>query len=280
MVQIGQYSELEVVKEVDFGVYLDGGKDFGEILLPKRYVPQGLKVGQKVNVFVCTDSEDRIIATTEKPKALVGDFVFLKVVSVSSFGAFLDWGLSKDLLLPLREQKRKLKPGDFCAVKVYLDAKTQRVAASQKLDKFLNQTPPNYGPGQKVALLIVDKTDVGYSAVINSAHRGLLFQNEIFEPLSEGDNRQGFIKKVREDGKIDLTLIKPGYEKVDSISEDILNELKANGGFLEVTDKTPPEIIYRQLKMSKKTFKKAIGALYKKRLIVIEADGIRFVGNR
>jgi len=280
MVEVGKYNELVVVKRLDFGVYLDGGEDFDEILLPKRYVPRGLELDQKINVFIYTDSEDRVIATTDKPKAVVGDFAFLKVVSVNSFGAFLDWGLLKDLLLPLGEQKRKLKPGDFCVVKVYLDAQTNRVAASQKLGRYLDKEPPNYKPWQEVSLLIVGKTGLGYSAVINSNHWGLLFDHEIFEPLSEGDERVGFIKRVREDGKIDLSLMKGGYGKVGGIAEDILHQLKAQGGFLGITDKTPPDVIYHQFKMSKKTFKKAIGALYKKKLIVIEAGGIRLTGDR
>jgi len=279
MVELGKHNELAVVKELDFGVYLDGGEDFGEILLPRRYVPRNLEVDQKVKVFIYTDSEDRVIATTENPKARVGDFSFLKVVSVSPFGAFLDWGLSKDLLLPLAEQPRKqtLHPGNFVIVRVYVDTMTHRVAASQKLAKFLDQTPANYEPGQEVSILIMNKSELGYAAIVDSTHRGLLFDEEVFEPLLKGHERKAFIKRVREDGKIDLTLVKPGYEKVDTISEDILNKLKREGGFLKVTDKTSPEVINRELKMSKKNFKKAIGALYKKRLIVIEEDGIRLV---
>jgi len=277
MVQLGQYNDLEVVKRVDFGVYLDGGEEFGEILLPERYVPEGLKPGETVHVFVHTDSEDRVIATTEKPKAVVGDFAFLKVVSVNPFGSFLDWGLMKDLLLPSGEQKGKLEPGDSCVVRVYLDPKSNRVAASQKFDKFLDKTQPNFKSGQEVSLLIVRKTDLGYLALVNKTHLGLLYDNEIFDPLAEGDEKKGFIKRVREDGKIDLTLVKPGYQKVDAISTDILAQLKASGGFLPVTDKTAPDIIYKQFKMSKKTFKKAIGALYKKRLIILRTDGIRLV---
>ncbi len=279
MIQLGKYNKLKVVKSLDFGVYLDGDEEFEEILLPKRYVPKGLRVGQDIEVFVYMDSEDRVIATTEQPKAVVGDFAFLKVVSVNDFGAFLDWGLPKDLLIPISEQNRKLKVGDSCVVKVFLHFETNRIAASQKLDKFLNNSPEGYREGEEVSLLILHKMELGYPAVINDTHLGLIFENDVFERLSEGDRKKGFIKEVREDGKINLALTRPGYEKVDGISKDILDQLKAEGGFLDLTDKTSSDVIHSRLKMSKKTFKKAIGTLYKQRLILIEENGIRLNTN-
>ncbi len=273
-VQIGKLNHLEIVKEVDFGLYLEGGEEFGEILLPRRYMPKTFAIGDRLSVFLYCDSEDRLIATTEKPLAMVGDFAALKVVSVNSFGAFLDWGLSKDLFLPRGEQTRELKAGSNCVVRVFRDD-TGRIAASTKLDRFLNQTPPNYHPGLAVFLLIVHQTDLGYTAIINKSHLGMLFKDEVFEPLKPGMQKTGFIKKVREDGKIDLSLYKLGYEKVGDILDLVMDQLKAEGGFLPLTDKTSPEVIYKRFGISKKVYKKAIGSLYKQRLVVIEDKGIR-----
>jgi predicted RNA-binding protein (virulence factor B family) len=275
--QLGQYNHLEVVKRVDFGAYLDGGEEFGEVLLPERYVPQGLEAGQLITVFLYTDSEDRVIATTEKPIATVGEFAFLKVVSESPFGVFLDWGLSKDVLLPIREQRRYLKVGESCLVRLFLHTKSNRVAATQKFDKFLEKTSRDFRSSEEVDVIIIGETELGYSAIVNGTHLGLFFESNVFEPLREGDARKAYIKQVREDGKIDLSLTQAGYEKVDSISKEILIKLKAEGGFLAVTDKTPPDVIYYMLKMSKKNFKKAIGALYKQRRITIEENGIRLL---
>lgn len=276
MADIGKLNELRVVKELDFGIYLDGG-DSGEILMPKRYVPEGCKVDDMLEVFIYLDSEDRIIATTEKPYAMVNDFVFLKVVAVNSAGAFLDWGLPKDLLVPYSEQRPVMKEGESYVVRVYLDLNSSRLAASSKLDKFLHDEPGNFQPGQEVDLLICEQTDLGWKAIINNSHWGVLYDNEIFLELKKGQTIKGFIKKIRDDNKIDLCLQKPGYEKVDDISEAIITALKAQGGFIPVTDKSSPEIIYKLFGISKKTYKKAIGAIYRKKLISIENDGIRLI---
>lgn len=276
-VEIGQWNMLKVAKEVDFGLYLDGG-DLGEILLPDRYVPDHTEAGDSLKVFICNDSEDRLIATTDMPYAVSDDFAFLKVVSVNeSVGAFLDWGLPKDLLVPFREQQVKMKVGAWYVVRVYVDA-DQRIAASSKLDRFLDQTPIQYSVGQAVDLMICKETDIGYKSVINRAHWGVLYFDDVFKPLKKGQKTRGYIKKLRSDRKIDLCLQKLGYEKVGDMTETILNALKSEGGFISVTDKSPPELIAKQFNVSKKTYKKAIGALYKKRLIKIEPDGIYLIG--
>ncbi|MDO8282017.1 MAG: S1-like domain-containing RNA-binding protein [Thermodesulfovibrionia bacterium] len=276
MAEIGRLNELRVVKEVGFGLYLDGG-ELGEILLPLRYVPEDCKVDDMLEVFIYLDSEDRIIATTEKPFAMVNDFALLKVVAVNSAGAFLDWGLPKDLLVPYSEQRPVMKEGESYVVRIYLDLNSNRLAASSKLDKFLNNEPGDLKPGQEVDLLICEQTDLGWKAIINNSYWGVLYDNEIFQPLNKGQKIKGFIKKIRDDKKIDLCLQKPGYEKVDDISETIITALKEQGGFIPVTDKSSPEIIYKLFGISKKTYKKAIGAIYKKKLITIENDGIKLV---
>jgi uncharacterized protein len=276
MAEIGVINQLRVVKELDFGIYLDGG-DHGEILMPKRYVPEDCKIDDVIDAFIYRDSEDRIIATTERPLAMIGEFAFLKVVSVSTIGAFLDWGLPKDILVPYREQKHGMDVGKKYIVRVYLDHDSERVVASTKIDRFLDNLPPEFEEGQEVDLLVVSKTDIGYKAIINNSHSGILYQNEVFQTIKQGQRIKGYIKKVREDEKIDLCLEKPGYEKLDKLAETILRELKDNEGFIALTDKSDPEKIYKQYGASKKSFKKAVGALYKQRLILIEEFGIRLI---
>jgi uncharacterized protein len=274
MAEIGVYNNLRVIKEVDFGVYLDGG-EHEEILLPRRYVPENCKVDDNIRVFIYLDSEDRFIATTETPYAMVGDFALLKVVAVESVGAFLDWGLLKDLLVPFGEQSPTLEKDKSYIVRIYVDKQSNRIAATTRLDRYLDNTPGNFHAGQEVELLICDQTDIGYKAIINGTHWGVLYSNEVFQPLKSGQKIKGYIKKVREDNKIDLSLHKPGYERVDDITDTILNVLKEQGGFISVTDKSSPETINKLFGVSKKTYKKAIGAIYRKKLITIESDGIR-----
>lgn len=278
MVEIGKLNKLRVVKRVDFGIYLDG-EDFGEILLPRRYVPENCEIDDIIEVFVYFDSEDRIIATTEKPYAMVGQFALLKVISVNSVGAFIDWGLPKDLLVPFREQKQKMEEGKSYVVFIYLD-KSKRIVASSKLDKFLDTMPINFQEGQEVELLVCCQTDLGYKAIINGCHGGILYKNEVFQILEKGQQIKGFIKKVRDDKKIDLCLHKPGYEKVGDLSERIIDTLKKRDGFISVGDKSSPKIIYDMFGVSKKTYKKAIGVLYKKRLITFEDNGIKLQKKR
>jgi len=276
MVRIGKLSTLEAVKFTDQGVYLDGGP-YGEILLPNRYVPRGCKEEDEIEVFIYFDSEDRIVASTEFPSVMVDDFGFLKVVAVSSFGAFLDWGLPKDLLVPFREQAVKMENGKSYLVYVYVDHTTGRIVASSKINKYLNREEIDFVEGDEVKLIISNRTDLGYNAIINGKHLGVLYFNEIFKPIETGDHVNGFIKKIRTDGKVDLCLEKQGYEKVDQLSTDILEKLKANNNFLPYSDKTDPELIKAGLGISKKTFKKAIGLLYKNKIIAIEEEGIRLL---
>jgi uncharacterized protein len=274
MAEIGKMNELRVVKELDFGIYLDGG-EHGEILMPKRYVPEGCKPEDILNAFIYRDSEDRLIATTEKPYAMVGDFAFLKAVSVSTVGAFLDWGLSKDLMIPYREQSHKIEEGKKYVVHVYLDIDSQRIVASTKIDRFLDNLPPQFKTDEEVDLFIVNKTELGYKAIINSTHSGIIYQNEVFQIIKQGERLKGYIRKVREDHKIDLYLQKKGPEQRDELSARILKYLKENDGFMSITDKSNPEIIYKHFEVSKKTYKIAIGSLYKQRLIIIEDYGVR-----
>jgi predicted RNA-binding protein (virulence factor B family) len=274
MAKIGVFNNLRVVKEVDFGVYLDGG-EHEEILLPRRYVPENCKVDDNIRVLIYLDSEDRFIATTETPYAMVGDFALLKVVAVESVGAFLDWGLLKDLLVPFGEQSPTMETGKSYIVRIYVDKKSNRIAATTRLDRYLDNYPGNFHAGQEVELLICSQTDIGYKAIINGTHWGVLYSNEVFQPLKSGQRTKGYIKKVRSDNKIDLSLHKPSYERVDDITDTIINVLKEQGGFISVTDKSSPETIYKLFGVSKKTYKKAIGAIYKKKLITIENDGIR-----
>ncbi len=276
MIEFGKYNNLKVVKSVDFGIYLDGGES-GEILLPKRQVPPGALPGDVLEVFIYKDSEDRPIATSKEPFATVNEFAVLKVVSVDKIGAWLDWGLDKHLLCPFREQKQDMEEDKSYLVFIYLDNESQRLAASSKLDKFLDNTPHEYEEGQKVEILISNKTDIGYTAVINNLHSGLLYENEVFQKMIRGQKKTAYIQKVREDDKIDLTLETPGYGKIDPISQNIINKLKASGGTLPFNDKSDPDEIKRTFEISKKNFKKAIGALYKAKKISIDEDSIRLI---
>jgi predicted RNA-binding protein (virulence factor B family) len=277
MVEIGKINFLAVIREVDHGIYLDG-EELGEILLPTKYIPENSSPGDIIDVFLYLDSDDRIIATTEEPYAMVGEFAYLKVISASSFGAFLDWGLPKDVLVPFREQKERMQEGKSYIVYLYLDEQTNRIAASSKINKFVKKIDGwNYENGEQVDLLIVNKTDMGYNAIVDDCCWGLLYNNELFQEIHEGQEISGYISKVREDGKIDLTLHKTGYKKLDSLSQKILDVLTEKGGFIAVTDKSDPEVIYKLFSMSKKNYKKSVGALYKKKLITIESDGLHLI---
>lgn len=272
---IGRYNTLRVVKEVDFGVYLDGGEDFGEILLPIRYVPPGLKPDDELEVFIYLDSEDRVIATTEEPYAEIGEFAYLEAVAVNKTGAFLDWGLMKDLMVPYREQAVKMKEGEKYVVYVYLDDESRRIVATSKLNTALDNLMPEYEEGEEVDLMVIDKTDLGYKVAVNSTHTGMLYHNELFKPIKIGDKCKGYIKKVREDDKIDIALEKPGYDKIDGLAGDILEVIKKKGGQIDVSDKSPAELIYKLFGTSKKNFKKAVGTLYKNRIIEIDKENER-----
>lgn len=275
MTKIGKRNILWVARIATPGVYLDGGER-GEILLPGRYVPPGTIVGESFDVFVHRDSEDRLVATTETPHAVVGEFAALKVVSSNPHvGAFLDWGLSKDLLLPIREQGRRVQPGEWVVVYIFVDLKTDRIVATSRLNRHLNVTPPDYVKGQPVELLVTGRTELGYNAIVCNAHSGLLYHNELPGPLDIGQKLDGYIKDMRPDGKIDLTINPSGYERVAPLKEQLIDALAAHGGSLPYGDATSPGEIRRAFGVSKKAFKQAIGALYRERVIVIEEKGIR-----
>lgn len=267
-------NNLEILRIVDHGAYLEGDAA-GEILLPKRDLNPDSRVGDHVSVFIYLDSEDKIIATTRTPKAQVGQFASLRVADVSKVGAFLDWGLSKDLLLPFQEQKTNVHEGQYYTVYVYFDKVSERIVASTKLDKFISTDPPPFQAGEQVDLLVVAKTDLGYKTIINHTHWGLIFKDAVFKPLKIGFSAKGFIQKVRPDGKIDLSLRPPGKRHLDAVSQKILDKLESAGGFLAMTDKTSPEEIYEVFGISKKVFKRTLGGLYKRRLVQLEPKGIR-----
>ena len=272
--KIGKTNNLKVLKELDFGIYLDGLNE-GEILMPRQYVPANTAPGDYLDCFIYFDSEDRIIATTLVPFAQVGEFAFLEVVSVNPTGAFLNWGLPKDILVPFREQKVDMGEKRKYVVYIYYDEQSKRIAATAKVEKYLNLEPAEYTEGEAVTLLIYQKTDIGYKAIINQKHIGVVHTSDIFMNVDIGMEMVGYIKQVKEDGKIDLLLQKPGYQAIDELAQKLLDVLKTKAGFLPLTDKSPSEIIYHQLGMSKKTFKKAVGSLYKSRIINIESEGIR-----
>jgi len=276
MAEIGKMNGLAILRACDHGLILDGG-DLGDILMPNRYIPNDWHTGDILEVFLMLDSEDRLTATSLKPLAMVDEFVCLRVVSATEIGAFLDWGLPKDLFVPFRQQNVELREGQRVVVRIYFDEVSGRIAASAKLDRYLDQTVPNYESGEKVSLMICAKTDLGYKSIINGTHWGMIFFNEVFQPLEKGQIVDGYIKQVRPDEKIDLTLQKMDANRFSSLADTLVNYLKAQGGFMPVTDKSPPEEIYRLFGVSKKAYKRAIGGLYKKRVITFENNGTKLV---
>lgn len=280
MAEIGVMNKLRVLRRAEHGLYLegDGGND---ILLPNKYVPEGTSITDEIDVFVYRDSEDRIIATNLTPKAMVGEFAVLQVAAVTRFGAFLDWGLEKDLFVPFREQKHKMIEGNYYVVAVYLDESTDRVVGSAKLGQFLSEHHPVFSTNQEVKVMVYDINEIGYKCIIDNSYLGIIYKNEVFDsPLKIGQKLTAFALKTREDGKTDLSVLRPGYEKMDGISKQIFEELQDCGGYIPVSDKSPAELIYSKFGISKKNFKKAIGALYKQKLIEIEKMGIRLVENK
>lgn len=274
MLQLGEFNELKAHRSTDFGWYLMD-EESNEVLLPNKYVPQEFKEEDTINVFLYKDSEDRIVATTETPKVVVNEFACLRVKQVNKFGAFLDWGLEKDLMVPFSEQKNKMQEGESYVVRLVHDIKSDRLFASTKLNKYLIKDHMVVATGDEAEAIIVEESDLGYQAIIEDAHLGLLYRNETFRTLEVGDRLKVYVKKIREDGKIDLVLEEPGFAKVEPSAHKILKKLKENDGFLQLHDKSHPLLIAETLEMSKKTFKKAIGNLYRQRLIVLENNGIR-----
>ena len=276
-IALGRFNILKVVKKVDFGMYLDGGEE-GRILLPSRYVPQGCEVGDELNVFLYLDNEERLVATTQQPLAQVGDFACLRVAWVNQYGAFLDWGLMKDLFVPFREQRERMEVGRRYVVHVHLDDESYRIVASAKVERYLSvdERPP-FQSGDEVDVLVWKRTDLGYKVIVDNRYAGLLFENQVFRPLRMGDKMQAYVRQVRPDGKIDLALQREGRGKVADFSEELLEYIRRNQGRIQLTDKSPAEEIYATFGVSKKTFKQAVGDLYKRRLIRLEADGIRLL---
>lgn len=255
------------------GAFITDGET--EVLLPTKWIPENAKEGDEVSVFVYRDSEDRLISTTMEPLLKVGEFGYLKVKEIAKVGAFLDWGIEKDVLVPFREQNGILKAGSWILVYIYVDDKTDRVVASNKISKFFDKDIDVLEEGVEVNLLIADSTDLGINVIINDRFKGLIYDNEIFKDLMEGDRTIGYIKTIREDGKIDVSLQRQGLDQLEDGAQQILNELKANDGYLALHDKSDPEDIQVQLQMSKKNFKRSVGILYKKKLIKLEKEGIR-----
>ena len=273
-VELGKYNQLEVVKEVDFGLYLDGGDD-GEILLPSRYVPEGSKPGDMLNVFIYLDNEERLVATTLEPLVQVGGFACLEVAWVNEYGAFLDWGLMKDLFVPFREQKMKMLKGHRYVVHAHVDEDSYRIMASAKVERYLSKEKPAYQVGEELEVMVWHRTDLGYKVIVEDKFSGMLYRNEVFQTLEPGMRLQAFVKQVREDGKIDLSLHKGGAKKIGSFVDTLYNYIKEHSGYIPFHDKSDAEDIYATFSVSKKVFKKAVGDLYKKRLVVLEENGIR-----
>ena len=275
MIQLGKRNDMKVLRMVDFGAYLDAG-DIGEILLPNRYVPEGCKVGDEVNVFVYLDSEERLVATTQKSLVEVNHFACLEVKWVNEHGAFLDWGLMKDLFCPFKEQKQKMQVGYKYVVYAYIDAVTYRIVASAKLEKFISNERPPYSKGDEVDIIVCQKTDLGFKVIVDEKFYGMLFDKDVFKPLRKGDRMKAYIKQIRPDDKIDVVLQnESGREHVEGFAERLLQELFASeGGCLPYHDKTDADEIYRAFGVSKKTFKRAVGDLYKRNLITLSDSGI------
>ena len=279
MVQIGKINRLSI-KEIQSGAIQFDGGGLGDILLKGRHTARKYRLGDEIDVFVYLDREQRLLATTQKPYAIIGEFAKLTVVGTTPAGAFLGWGLEDDLFVPKSEQQDNMRQGKAYIVFVFLSEKNNRITASSKLEKYLNKQPPGYAVGEEVDLLIYAKTELGYSAVVNSSHVGMIYENEVFQKLVIGQRQKGYIKKIRDDFKIDLRMQQTGYHGVDDVSQAILNTIKDCGGMVAVTDKSPPEDIYDLFGVSKKVFKKAIGALYKKKVIILDTDGIKLSENK
>lgn len=278
MIAIGQYNELRVLSKTEEGLLLSDGTE--EALLPYQYVPKGTEAGDNINVFAYVQKDGRLMATTQRPLACAGDFAFLKVVDETDDGAFLDIGIGKDVFVPSREQKRPMYIGDSYVVYVFLDEKNNRMLASSKLLDFVEEHDFDFEEGDEVSLLIADQTDLGFNAIINNKYIGLLYQNELFESLQPGESKKGWIKKIRVEGKIDLSLQPMGYGHILDTKDKLYDELKASGGVISLGDKSSPEDIYERFKISKNAFKKTIGALYKERLILVSDHEIRLTSDQ
>ncbi len=273
MITLGEYNLLRIDRILDQGAYLVDEED-NDVLLPNKYMAENAKVDDVVEVFVYNDSEDRLIATNLTPKFTLNEFAFLQVKDVNRFGAFMDWGLEKEILVPFSEQNQRMEIDRWYVVRLLLDEKTNRLVASNKLNKFLETDFISVEVDEEVEVIVIERSDLGYTVIINHVHKGLIFANETFRELNVGESQKAYVKNIREDGKIDISLQKQGYVNVEPNAKRILEMLKENEGFLALTDKSQPEDIYSQLHISKKIFKKAIGSLYKSKLIRLEKEGI------
>ena len=278
MIELGKYNTLTAFRESDFGWYLVDAEKTEEVLLPKNFVPEGMTEGDEIEVFIYNDHEDRVTASTQKALVTLNNFACLEVFQMTEFGAFMIWGMDKHLLVPFSQQNERMTKGESYIVYLYHDKMTDRLVGSNKIHPFLDSENITVKEGDEVDLLICNATPIGVNVIINNIHAGLIYQNEIFRSIKKGDKIKGFIKTIREDGKIDVSLQKQGYlNAIPESSQLILNRIKAQEGFLNLTDKSDPKEIYSQLQMSKKVFKKAIGALYKQKLVRLEKDGIYLV---
>ena len=273
-IELGRFNTLKIAKEVDFGLYLDGDEE-GEILLPKRYVPEHYAIGDELRVFIYLDNEERLVATTQTPYVQVGGFACLEVTWVNRYGAFLDWGLMKDLFCPFREQRQRMEVGRRYVVHAHVDDESFRIVASARLEHFLDKDAPQYEPWQEVDILVWQRTDLGYKVIVDDRFSGLVFRDEVFRPMHMGLRLKAYVKQVRPDGKIDIALQKSGYGNVEDFAHVLLQHLRDNGGRTALGDKSPSQDIYDTFGVSKKVFKKAVGDLYKRRLIIITPDGLR-----
>ncbi|HCE2342461.1 TPA: GntR family transcriptional regulator [Vibrio parahaemolyticus] len=275
MIKIGQINSLEVIKKADFGVFLDGD-DYGSVLLPNKHVLEGTELGDHIEVFLYFDSESQLAATIDKPIAQVGEWGLMKIEGINQTGAFVNWGIKeKDLLIPFSEQRARFTAGQNILVYVYTDKASGRIVGTTKFNKWLDKTPANYEVNEEVDLIIAERSQLGYKAIVNGKHWGMIFPSDVFGKLFIGKKLKGYIKQVREDGKIDLSLQKVGVAKMDDLSSKIIDLLEKKGGFLPLNDKSSPEAIFDAFRTSKGTYKKTIGGLYKQGKIVIEKDGIR-----
>ncbi|MGI6232128.1 MAG: S1 RNA-binding domain-containing protein [Prevotella sp.] len=287
-IRLGRYNDLKVTRmatrenphsfkgEETFGVFLDGGNE-GDILMPAKYVPEGTKIGDLVHCFVYLDQEERLIATTEHPIAQVGDFAWLECAWVNQFGAFLDWGVMKNVFCPFSEQKRKMERGQHYLVYIYIDEESYRIVATAKIDRWISNRHPEYRPNEEVDLLVWQKTPLGFKVIVDNTYAGLIYDDQIFQSVHSGDRLQGYVQQVRPDGKIDVCLQPAGRRGTTDFADTLLDWLKQHDGFCPLGDKSDPEDIKRLFKVSKKVFKRAVGDLYKRRLVTIEDKGVKLV---
>ncbi|WP_299126859.1 S1-like domain-containing RNA-binding protein [uncultured Winogradskyella sp.] len=276
MIHLGEYNTLEILRDTEPGLFLGDGKE-GEVLLPNRYVPQDFEIGDKLDVFVYLDNEERPVATTDQPYAKKGDFALLRCNQVTKFGAFLDWGLVKELFCPFKEQAFKMKAGSWYLVHCYLDEETERLVASSKTNRFLDNKQLTVKQFDEVDIIVSHPSEIGMNVIVNNIHLGLVFNDDIYKDISVGDRLKGIVKKVRDDNKLDISLSQIGYRNIEPNAQFILEALNDNSGFIPLHDKSSPESIKEHLQMSKKSFKKAIGALYKDRVITINENGISLI---